>query len=1143
MPRTIILIFLFIIVSQWFVSAQTTTSVLTNGNWYKLKIAQSGVYKLTYQQLKTMGFSAPEKVRVYGNGGIMLPVMNSEARFDDIIENKISKKTDHILFYVKAPVTWKYNTSKQIFEHSLHLFADSTVVFLTDFESNSNNLMETVDNASKPIANTITQYNERQFLEVDSINLIRSGRRWFWKHFKQVVDYNFTFTIPNLIDGTTRITGVFAAQSAVNSSFTISTGAKTQTVIVEKVRTGDATLLYANTAETTFTLSGNNSLIPINIQYNKSTSLSEGWLDYLIVNAQCELKIDGNQLHFRSVNSVANNSFSEFKINTNGSEIVVWDITNPLQPQQMQTNKNGNYVSFVGNTSTLREYVAFKTDGALQPTVNESTYTKIVNQNLHGYGTVDMIIVAHPLFLEQAEQLAVLHEKFDGMSSLIVTPEQIYNEFSAGMPDVSAIRDFVKLIYQRATPTDTLKYLLLFGDGSYNNKTISKTNTNFVLTYQSEESLDPIFSFASDDFFGLLDPHEGRHIGDLDIGIGRLPVKSEEEADLMLRKIEQYIRPSNKGEWGNTICFIADDADDNQRLHMVDANNIADRVIANYPYLNIEKIYLDAFPQIVTSAAQRYPDVSTAINNRIKKGALIINYTGHGNERKLTAEEVITTDIIRKWDNFERLPVFVTATCEFSRYDDYDQENKRTLTSAGELILLNPQGGGIALFTTSRVVFASSNDALNTSFYKFAFERDYANQRYRLGDMVRHAKNITSTESNINKRNFSLLGDPALYLAYPELTSPDYSVITSKINGKNTGEIIDTLKALSLIEVEGYLKNELTGEKMTDFDGELYVSVFDKMKENTTMNNDGAGALVFETQNSVIYKGITKIEKGDFKYVFRIPKDISYNFGTGKISYYAKRNTDQVLEDWEIKNVDLSGNFTHFVIGGTNSEIEIDQKGPDIELFINDTLYVEGGNTHELPILFAQLFDENGINTTGSGIGHDITLMLDNEYSNTLVLNDFYSANANSFQSGTITFQMPELSEGWHTATLKVWDVFNNSSEKSIQFKVVKSNKIVISHSYTYPNPFSDKTYFSFEHNQADNEIDVLIYIYSTTGQCMNTLRTKIEPTGFKTQIMEWDGYSAWGARLHNGVYVYRIEATNEEGEKTFDSGRLVILR
>lgn len=1132
-------LFIFQIITE----AQNTSSVLSQGNWYKLKITQSGVYKITFDELRSIGFANPENVKVYGNGGAMLSVLNSEPRNNDIAENKFRKANDHILFYAKAPVEWEYNESKEIFEQSLHLYTDTTIVFLTDYNSGNNSNIEELDNSEFPVSKTINVFDDRKFLEVDSLNLKRSGRQWFWKHFKSVTEYDFNFNFDNIVNGTAKLTAVFAAHSGKSSNFIITSATKQQNVVVDKVRIGDHSLLYANTAETTFNVPATNGNIPVHIKYNKTTALSEGWLDYMIANVKSELVLKGNQMHFRSVDAVESNSYSEFKINTAGSDITVWDITDPIQPVEMKTTKTGNYVTFVGNTTTLREYIAFKQSGFLDVDISKKSIEKVENQNLHSYGMVDMIIVSHPLFLEHANELAQLHEKYDQLSSLVVTTEQIYNEFSGGMPDVSAIRDFVKMIYERETETDTLKYLLLFGDGSYNNKTISATNSNYILTYQSEESLDPIFSFVSDDFFGLLENDEGRHIGDLDIGIGRLPVKSTAEADIVMNKIKQYINPENKGTWCNTICFIADDADENQRLHMVDANEIADKIAKNYPYFNIDKIYLDAFPQVVNSSGQSYPEVTRAINNRIKKGTLIVNYTGHGNENKLAHEDIITVDVIQKWDNFDKLPVFVTATCEFSRFDDYDQKNKTSSTSAGELILLNPDGGAIALFTTSRVVYASSNSALNNSFYKFAFEHNHKGEPYRLGDMVRHAKNITSSESNINKRNFSLLGDPALLLAYPELTEPKYKVITEKINGNNTNEKTDTLKAFSQIEIQGYLKDVLNDTPIHDFDGQLFVTVYDKEEINTTLNNDGAGAMIFKTQNNIIYKGTTSIEQGRFSFSFRVPKDITYNFGNGKISYYAKREIENRDDYASLKNIDMSSCFTDFVVGGTNSTVEQDITGPELELFINDTLFVDGGYTHESPVLLAKVFDKNGINTTGSGIGHDITLIIDNDYTNVQVLNDFYSAETNSFQRGSIEFPILNMNEGIHTATLKVWDIFNNSTEKTIRFNVIKSENVSIAKVYNYPNPFSDKTYFMLEHNQAGKKLNVVVRIYSTSGKLMTTLKNELTPDGFRSGFIEWNGCTSGGEQLHNGVYIYRIEATNENGKTDFDTGRLVILR
>ena len=542
------------------------------------------------------------------------------------------------------------------------------------------------------------------------------------------------------------------------------------------------------------------------------------------------------------------------------------------------------------------------------------------------------------------------------------------------------------MLYDRASSENEIpRYLLLFGDGSYDNKSNDINNTNFILTYQSENSINPAYSFVTDDFFGLLDDNEGGATGLLDVGIGRFPVKSVEEAQSMIDKVLNYTNVNTMGDWRNSLCFIADDEDNN--IHMKNANALTTLIDTTYPEYIIEKIFLDAYPQISTPNGERYPEVNTAINNKINKGTLIINYIGHGNELKLAHENILGINDIASWENMDKLPLFITATCEFSRFDDIGRNSSGEITqptSAGEHILLNQNGGGIALLSTTRLVYSDLNFILNQNFYKYVFQRD---KNYRLGDVLRLTKIISGASHN--KRNFTLLGDPALQLAYPKNI-----IITDSINGKNISVNIDTLKALSQVKISGYIEAS-NGIRLNDFNGTISPVVFDKVTTLSTLSNDGTPKMNFDVQNNILYKGKASVTNGNFSFTFIIPKDISYNLGFGKISYYAHNN-----------NYDAHGYCKNILIGGSADSLITDNRGPSINLYMNNKNFVFGGITDENPILLAFVKDGYGINTVGSGIGHDITAILDNNPSNLIVLNDYYESDINSYRSGKIEYQL-----------------------------------------------------------------------------------------------------------------------------------------
>jgi hypothetical protein len=738
-----------------------------------------------------------------------------------------------------------------------------------------------------------------------------------------------------------------------------------------------------------------------------------------------------------------------------------------------------------------------------------------------------MIIVTHPLFSAYAEKLADIHRNSDGLISQIVTPQQIYNEFSGGIPDIAAIRNFLRMKYLKQKGSlHPLKYLLLFGDGSYENKTPPPNNPNFIPTYQSQNSNVVVSSFTSDDFYGLLDDGEGEAEGTEDIGIGRLPVSDTTQAGIVLSKIKKYLDPANNGAWKNVICLTADDEDGN--AHMSDAEGLASLLEDSVPAYNVDKIYLDAFKQTTTVNGQSYPEVNKAINNRINSGCLIFNYTGHGNEYALAAEGVVKTEDINSWKNGGKLPLFITATCEFSRFDDIELNlatKKMTgKPSGGEMILLNKDGGGIALMSTTRVVYSAPNYDLNRNIFACAFNHDAAGNSMRLGDIIMIAKN--NSGSGPNKRNFTLLGDPALKLAYPY----HGKVITDSINNKSVYNNIDSLKALSLITVAGHVEDP-DGNLMNTFNGVVSPIVYDKASKIKTLANDGGQSMTFNLRNNILFSGKTIAKEGLFKFTFIVPRDIDYTFGSGKISYYA-------YDDEK----DMTGSFRDIIVGGFSKILLNDTLGPDIKLYMNDTLFRNGGITDSNPMLLAILNDQGGINTTGSGIGHDITGYLDNESNNTFVLNSYFEDDFDNYMKGNIRYNLSGLSEGSHTLTIKAWDNFNNSSEKTISFQVVKGEKFILRNLLNYPNPFLNETNITLEHNRPDSELDVTINIFSIDGRIMKIIKTKVEPSGYTLSPVVWDGKDEAGRKAGRGMYPYTVTVVTGNGEIARVSGRMIIL-
>ncbi len=1109
-------------------------SVLASGEWFRIAVEQSGIHKLTYQQLVTLGLPNPATVRIYGSGARLLPENFSEGYIDDLrsVPFHMAKGSDglfgpgdYILFYAQGPVAWEYDTEEAMFLHDLHTYSWKGYYFLTSGQGEADG-PETTELSSEPATETVTGYDFLAHREDETYNLIKSGKEWFGDNFNVNLEEHYPFALPGRITGeAARIRIIAAARSGVTSTFSaLANNQPLGSIECRGTNLSNYTATFAYEGKGLYSHVPGQDNLTVTLKYNRPDSNSEGWLNAITLNARAPLQLRGSQTAFRDMESVGTDRVSEFRVSGSSSTTVVWEITDPGNPKRVPHTLQGSEAVFRLSTDQLREFIAFNPGGEFPaPEIEGDGLGAVPNQDLHGLGHPDMVIITPEVFLEQAQRLAEHRTTLDGMEVAVVLQQQVFNEFSSGTPDVSAIRNFMKMFYDRAGGAgEYCRYLLLFGDGSYDNRNRTPNNPNLILTYQSDNSLSPVPSYVSDDFFGLLDTDESMITGLLDIGIGRLPASTVEEAEELVDKIIGYSEPDRQGEWRNVLCFIGDDEDNN--VHMRQADELATYVKTRYPAYNINKIYLDAYPQENLATGPRYPDVTRAINDQVNRGALIVNYTGHGGPNGLAHEKIMTTNDILSWSNAGRLPLFMTATCEFSRYDEYDHKQDQEITSAGEEVLLSPAGGGIALFTTTRLVYSGPNHELNEKFYEVVFEKDGSGESNRLGDIILYSKN--NTGSGINKRNFTLLGDPSMKLVYPQ-----QRVVTDSINGVDIAEASDTLSAFQWVTVSGHLETQ-GGAMLESFNGTVYPLVFDKEKLVETLQNDGGREWSFYTRNNILYSGKTTVKDGRFSFGFFVPKDINYAFGSGKISYYSNNS-----------EIDAHGSWEGFAVGGIGSDNASDTEPPRIELYMNDTLFVPGGITDPHPTLLVQVSDNFGINTTGNGIGHDLTATLDGDRARAVILNEFFQANTDSYNSGTIRYPYSNLEEGRHRLAVKIWDIHNNSAESELEFVVVESEEMLLKNLFNFPNPFFEETFFSVEHNRPDREMRLVIKIYTLNGEMVRILDRQIFSPGYRLEPVQWDGTSAGGQKLGGGIYLYNATLRTEEGEVASESGKLLITR
>lgn len=1120
------------------VSGQRTyksNSVLATGNWYKIGVSGEGIYKMDLPFLNSLGLTGSipsSQVRLYGNGGGMLPESNSAKPVDDLEETAIFvadggdgvlNGTDYILFFSEGPHHWEKDSVNQRFTHRNNIYSDKAFYYLS---IGGTGLRVPLQALQPSPSITVTSFSERYFHELDTVNFLSSGREWFGEEFSNApgrsLSRNFSLSLSDLLpQQATVITSVAARSVNVPSSFTVSVNNQpVQQIPVQQITTALYDL-FAHQASGSGNLVLNANTVGISFNYTQGSYNSQGWLNWFEFFCRRNLTLPpGRQLNFRDWNSVGSGP-AEFVVANADVNTQVWDVTDPRRPMRMNSILAAGNLRFTNNTERLREYIAFGTSFLIPSAIGP-----VPNQNLHNTGEKDLFIISYGPFQAQAQRLARFHQQQDNLRVLVVTTEQIFNEFSGGTPDPTAIRDFIKMYYDRygASWAGSIKSLLLFGRASFDYKDRITGNTNFVPAYETPNSIDPLSTYTSDDYYGFLDDAEdinsGSLVNELDIGIGRIPARTVEEAKNFVDKLLEYHSPAGFGPWRNNLNFIADDEDNN--LHLQDAEVLAGTVQSTAPVFNLQKIYLDAFVQESGSAGGRYPQANAMINNNIYNGTLFWNYSGHGGPARLAEEVVIDQQIVNHWNNQNRLPLFITATCDFAPYDN------PTLNSLGEQLLVRPGTGAIALMTTTRLVFANSNRILNNNYLKFALEPDAGGRYKSLGEAMRTSKNYTYQSSGdiTNNRKFTLLGDPAMTLGFPK-----QRVKLTRVNGIDISSQADTLSAAEFVTMEGEV-TDVSGNLLGNFNGTSYLTLFDKVQTIHTLGNDPASQPVpFQVQENSLFKGKATVVNGKFLFRFKIPRDINYQFGNGRISLYAH----DALKDG-------NGLTNNVIIGGISSTLGNDNEGPEIRAFLNDEKFVNGSITNASPVLILKLADSSGINTGGSGIDHDIVATLDNDNRQYYVLNNFYETELDNYQKGSVRFQLPELSAGTHSLKIKAWDAMNNSSEYILDFTVVNTGELRLDHVLNYPNPFTTKTSFWFEHNFPGTELAVKIEVFTVSGKLIKTISQTINTPGNRSNDIEWDGRDEYGNKTGRGVYLYRLRVRSMDGKTADKWERLVIL-
>ena len=1121
----------------------TDTSVLKEGSWVKIRVSSTGIYRLTYEQLVAAGLRLDSKhsVRVYGYGGALLPQSFNVAMIDDLPvvpihmekgSDGVFGEGDYILFYAQGPVAVEYlsNLYPARFGHTRNHYSDYGYYFLTDRFAEPVLIEEGEDLSDEPSID-IDRFDDYQLYEKDLVNLVDAnygieggGREFYGEIFnEQQSTRSFTFHF-NDIDATqtARIYADLASKSTARAIFTITANGKTLATTANDSISALSLIdqykraITGSVNKTTLLSTGNSQPITLTYKWRKGIA-STGWLNYIEVTAISRLTLKGDMLRFRSHENAFSPIALRYHLSGANSRVCVWDVTNLAAIEAVSGSLSGDTLIFTGsNRDKVHEYVAFRPNGSF-PSPEIVSGKTAYNQNLHGLRDVEMVIITPDAFYGAAERLADAHREKDHLTVEVVTEEQVFNEFSSGTPDATAYRRLMKMLYDRGSKGGTRpKSLLLLGRGTFDNrKLLPNSGDRILLTYQAKNSVEETKAYATDDYFAFMLNTEGEsdNQGRMAFGVGRLPARDAAEADVMVDKTIRYMDNPTPGQWQAQLLFLADDGDSNQ--HTIAADSAAERVRIKNPNFKVEKLYLDAYNQTTSASGERYPVAENRLHNLLSNGVLMMDYCGHGSAKNITTEQVLTTSYVESMNN-KNIALWMMATCSFSHFDTWHR-------SIAEHALFNPNGGAVAVISACRTVYANQNDPLNRAFVDTLFAHAGKNNYYMsIGEALRCAKNEQGSQEN--KMPYLLFGDPALQLNVPCAHSIEVTALHDSLHALD----IDTLRGVILTAA---------GDTAKTFTGTVYASILDKIQTITTYDNDQSQQsekkpYTYVDYPNMLFNGSARVDSGLFAMPFLMPKDIRYNYGNGRIVLYADGTITSAEGD--SLRTDAWGSYHDFYVGGTSTSWYQDSKGPDMHIYLNNPLFQNGGTTHNTPIFFADLEDEHGINTSGNGIGHDLTLIIDHDVKQTYNMNNYYTAAEGTYTAGQVRYQLSSLSDGSHHLFFRAWDLLNNSSSASLDFDIVAGHKPEIYRLMVGPNPASTSETITWymDYDREAQECTIQLRIFTLQGECI----WQSEQTN--ERAIQWN---VSNSNATPGLYIYRLQIKGPDSDYSVEEGKIMI--
>ena len=1111
------------------------TSLLATGKWVKVAVSESGIYQISASDASKWGFSDLSRVKVFGYGGEQLSdTLRANKFVDDLPQVPVLRSGDRILFYAQGPMSWSWSSSFLVYKQVQHPYATQGYYFITD-DSRFDDLTP-AKSSTTPQGNVVTTFTERMCHEQELINPGETGRVLLGEDFTSNNSQSFKFNLDGLVDGSTVLALTRFATKTLNNSSKVTFKYNGNNLAgehtINPVSKEDPSHYHYNalTIRKTFELSGTKELT-YTINYTPGGTVNLARLDFITINYQRTLDLSGNSSLLFGLRS---NEPTQYEISGASSNTHVWDLTNKKVPVEMNLVVEGSKGRFSLDNNARHDLIAFNENGSF-PT--PSLVGTVDNQSIHGQPIPDMIILTPSEYMPQAQQLATMHEELDSMRVMIIDHNKVFNEFSSGTPDAAAYRLLCKYFYDRGTDEQghKLGYLLLLGNGYCDNRRVSNAaktlNYPMLLVWESVDNDDltnPFScnekqSYTSDDYFGQLQDNSfiNKPNVKIDIAVGRIPARGTSAANVAVNKIVKYVTQADYGTWKNTMLNVADNEDNSS--HWLHGESVIENVMANGgEHVNFTRVFLDNFEEKSDGSGSKFPDARKKMYKTLTEGTLWWNYSGHGGPSGWTGDGLLVTSDIENNLFYSHQPILFAATCEFSRHDG-------TNPSGGENVLFNPNGGCVAMICPPRLVYMTDNRFLNITAATKMYKRDSNGQVMRLGDLLVYSKNNT-TNGRDNSLRYHLYGDPAMRPAMPQLKA-----VIDQINGNDVDpDNMPVFQARQTMAITGHIEN-LAGEKQTNFNGLIESTLYD-CEKSVSFIDDNDKVHTYEERQNKLSLNVNRVNNGEFAMNITIPSEVTVNYDNYRpslVSLYAY--------DSEHKT-EAAGSCDDFYIYGYDETVVADTIGPDISyLGLNSTSFTDGDNVNDSPLLIASVSDESGINFSSAGIGHNMTLTLDGTTTFSDVSSYYTAVEAEKGSAGTINYALSELSNGHHTLKLKVWDVFNNSSEKTITFNVMSGLKPEIDEIKAFPNPASTSTTFLITHNRPEATVTITIEVFNLMGQRVWSTTQSGRSSMFAAFPITWDLSDYSGSRLARGIYLYRATIGTDGHQDSTKTKKLAI--